>query len=341
MPKVTKSDIAKQGGEKGCADTSLDKLAQLRKRGARKFIQQPIIEALIGYAEKQRGGVSHKWVKHFSNILSCSSTIKSDGNKATAKYCNSRACLICSAIRTGKLWNAYESSLKALKEPFFVTLTQGARVGARELKPTIEAMHKALKQSMDVMKKRGRPLVGFRKLEIAYATDGKHKGTYHPHFHILVEGEAEAYYLVSEWLKRNPNANQQAQDVRAWKDGDLNEVFKYITTFFDVKRKGEKAKPIPIGAMYNIVVAMERKRSFQTFGKFAKGTQEAEDVNEGLEPQTYNIRQGTYQWEYGTWYGTCAVGDGTTPGIFVPLIENPTTEPMREHYKYLKECLNV
>ncbi len=39
MPKVTKESKAKQGGEKGCADTSLDKLAQLRKRGARKIIQ--------------------------------------------------------------------------------------------------------------------------------------------------------------------------------------------------------------------------------------------------------------------------------------------------------------
>jgi hypothetical protein len=197
-------------------------------------------------------------------------------------------------------------------------------------------MHKAFKQTMEVMRKRNKSLSGFRKLEITYKTNGKHKDTYHPHFHVLVDGESEAYWLVSEWLKRNPQASQKAQDVRKWNNGDLNEVFKYITLFFN--KKGE---PIPLSAMYNIVVAMDGLRSFQTFGNFAKGTQESEDVNDGLISQTCEVRKGTYEFIHDNWWGTVAVGDGSSPGTFVPLIENLTTETMQKNYKKLSEWLNV
>jgi len=337
MPKIVKEHKARQGVKGSCANSSLDKLAQLRKRGRAKYVQTPLIQALIKYAETKKGGEAQRWVKHFCRIETCSSVIKSDGTKATAKYCNSRACRICSAIRTGKLWNKYETSLKRLKEPFFVTLTQGSRVGAMELKQTIAKMQKAFKRTMEVMRKRNRSLVGFRKLEITYETSGKHKDTYHPHFHVVVDGEEQAYWLISEWLNHNPKASEKAQDVRRWDSNkDLNEIFKYFAIFFD-----KKGNPIPVSAMYNLVVVMDGIRSFQTFGNFAKGIQEAEDVNEGLISQTCEVRKGTYEFIHDNWWGTVAVGDGSSPGTFVPLIDNLTTERMQEHYNKLTQWLNV
>jgi len=313
----------------GCANSSLDKLAQLGKRARRKYVQKPIIEKLIEFSATKRGGNAQKLHLQFCRVAECSNEVRSDGNKVTAKYCNSRACLVCSAIRTGKLWNKYESSLKALKEPFFVTLTQGPRVFAMELEKTIANMTKQFQDCIGVLKKRKKNLVGFRKLEVAFTTKGKHKNTYHPHFHCLVDGEEQAYWLVSEWLKRNPNASPKAQDVRSWQEGDLNEVFKYITKFFD-----DDKKPIPVSAMYNIVVAMDKKRSFQTFGNFAKGTQEADNVNEGLQAQSCYVKQGTYVWIHDNWYSN-------SNGTIMPLMENQTTQNMIEHTNNLKQCLNV
>ncbi len=75
----------------GSANSSLDKLAQLGKRAARKFVQKPIIEALIEISAEQKDAKTRKgtpWIKHFSNIPKCSSILKSTGDKVTARYCS-------------------------------------------------------------------------------------------------------------------------------------------------------------------------------------------------------------------------------------------------------------
>jgi hypothetical protein len=329
MTKVVKEHKARQEGEIGSCDNSyLDKLAQLRKRGARKYVQAPIIEQLIAYSKNPKKtllmGEKVRWFDHFSRIRNCSNVLVSKDGKVTSRYCNSRACLVCSAIRTGKLWNKYENSIQALKEPFFVTLTQGPRVSAMKLEKTIATMTVNFKNCMEVLRKRKKNLVGFRKIEVTYSTK---EGTYHPHFHVLVDGEEEAYWLVSEWLKRNPKASPKAQDVRKWEKGDLNEVFKYLTKFFD-----KEGNPIPTDAMYNLVIAMDKKRSFQTFGNFAKGIQEVNDVNKELNPIAMDIQQGYYQWNDDTWYSY---------KDFKPILENPTTKKMQQHYNRLTQWLNV
>ena len=269
-------------------------------------------------------GEKVRWFDHFSRIRNCSNVLVSKDGKVTSRYCNSRACLVCSAIRTGKLWNKYENSIQALKEPFFVTLTQGPRVSAMKLEKTIAKMTTDFKKCMEVLRKRKKNLVGFRKIEVTYSTN---EGTYHPHFHVLVDGEEEAYWLVAEWLKRNDKANKKAQDIRKWENGDLNEVFKYLTKFFD-----KEGNPIPTEAMYNLVIAMDKKRSFQTFGNFAKGTQEVDDVNEELNPIAMDIEQGYYQWFDDTWYSHKG---------FKPILDNPTTKKMQQHYNKLTQWLNV
>jgi len=275
----------------GSANSSLDKLAQLGKRAARKFVQKPIIEALIEISAEQKDAKTRKgtpWVKQFSNILKCSSILKSTGDKVTARYCNSRACLVCSAIRTGKLWNKYENALKRTKEPFFVTLTQGPRVDAMELRKTIAQMTKRFQDCIGVLKKRKKNLVGFRKLEVTYETKGKHKNTYHPHFHCLVDGEEQAYWLVSEWLKRNPEASAKAQDVRKWEDGDLNEMFKYITKFFD-----KDGKPIP--AIANSVVLSKFE-----YDELQERVVQAESWNETKDELIYQHKSTISHWVQST-----------------------------------------
>lgn len=312
----------------GCANSFLDKLAQLRKRGGRKYIQAPIIQQLIAYSEAPKKTMSDtekaRWKKHFERILTCSSVLTVKDGKTTAKYCNSRACLICSAIRTGKLWNKYNDAVKALKEPYFVTLTQGPRVGHYKLGWTINKMIKDFRKCTDVLRKKRIRLVGFRKIETQY--DIK-KGTFHPHLHIIVDGEYEAYMLMSEWLKHNPKATPKAQNAKPWTENDLNEVFKYITKFFD-----EDGNVIPPEAMYELVVSMDNKRSFQTFGNFAKGIEEVEDVNEENTAIEIDLAEGYYNWKKSTWF---YIKDDK------PIIENPTTDNMQKHYNKLLKWLTV
>ena len=106
--------------------------------------------------------------------------------------------------------------------------------------------------------KNGINLYGIRKMECTLRPDGK----YHYHFHLIVEGWANAEFLRSEWLKRNPDANPNAQDVRPVTDkGAILEVLKY-TTKMSVKMNNDT----DFERLDKLFITMKGKRTLSTFG---------------------------------------------------------------------------
>ena len=123
-------------------NTKLDTLAQLRKRGIRKFLQQAKLEQLKDYADSLE---DHS--KMYDKSLKCSHVLKQDGNKITSIYCKQRCCNICNSIRSATLINDYGEAVNQMKEPYFVTLTgKNVRESWNNLRARIEAMNKTIRK---------------------------------------------------------------------------------------------------------------------------------------------------------------------------------------------------
>jgi plasmid rolling circle replication initiator protein Rep len=268
---------------------SLDKLEQLRndtnkttvetynKRAKSKYIQEPIINALI----KLNSPLKDAYI----NTLKCSTYIKQDGNKLTSKYCKNRWCLVCNRIQTGKLINGYNTTVSNWAEPYFLTLTI-PNVAAEEIENTIKTINHTWRKILNNnSKQKNRPLNGIKKIEITY---NSRLNNYHPHLHILTENFYIAEILLFDWLKHFSTAKPEAQDLRP--ATSPKELFKYVTkltakagnTYY---KNGIKAKQAfyPV-ALDNIFCALKGVRTIQPFGNVKIVNYEVEDLkSETLE----------------------------------------------------------
>ena len=197
-------------------NTPITTLETFNKRARSKFLQTPLIEALIG--------LNGKFTKRYQETLVCAQIIQHQGDKLTARYCGRRWCRICNRIRTGKLINGYGPAIEAMPNQHFVTLTI-PNVPAEELKDKMREMIKTLQKIQDLRRKQKRPGINsIRKLECTYNAE---RNDYHPHFHVITSTKAEGVYLLRNWLKRYPNSNVKAQDIRP--ATNPLELFKYFT----------------------------------------------------------------------------------------------------------------
>lgn len=101
---------------------------------------------------------------------------------------------------------------------------------------------------------------------------------YHPHYHILVQGKANAIWLRSQWLKRFPRAHRKGQDIRPYyekqtaegktKNG-LYEMMKYIAKSVDAKGMAVSSMEYAcaIGYVYRLLV---NKQTLNAFGGIKK-----------------------------------------------------------------------
>jgi hypothetical protein len=209
--------------------------------------------------------------KMYSHSINCCQILTQNGNKITSRFCNTRICNVCNRIRTAKMMNGYISQMANFESIEFITLTI-PNCKAEELKEKIEEMYKAFINIKGVYTKRGNKLNGLRKLEITYnsITD-----TYHPHFHLLVEGNYGKQF-VDEWLKRFPKANIKGQHYRDADQNSLNEIFKYSTKVLTNNHKGGFI--VFAQAINTIMRVMYGKRSIQTFGSIRKVAEDVDDV---------------------------------------------------------------
>jgi hypothetical protein len=234
----------------------------------------------------------------------CNKELTKEGNKITGKYCGQRWCVTCNRIRTAQLINAYLPEVQSIKEPRFLTLTLKNCTGD-ELRPRVQWMVKAWAK---IQKKlaRNKEVKGYRKLEV---THNQRFNDFHPHFHAIVDGKANAEYIISAWLNLCQDANIEAlaewQDERPADLGAMKELFKYTAKILPKKAKGKtweetfnnpgKVKRFLEG-QDTIYQALYRVKTFQPFGFKPKKDQKEEEERLEVEAQEVklNIPDGVY-----------------------------------------------
>jgi hypothetical protein len=160
--------------------------------------------------------------------------------------------------------NGYLPALGNMVNPQFVTISV-PNVDGAELKVTLENMTKTFRQCLDVMRKRGVTPDGVRKTEVTF---NEVRQDYHPHFHLIVDGEDNAKALVKEWLSHNPTAGIKGQDVRPCTDA--KELFKYFTKLLT---KSGQFLPVHMDVIFQ---AMKGKRVYQPFGTVRKVSEDVD-----------------------------------------------------------------
>ena len=259
--------------------------ATLRKRAKRKYISYGLAKKLMT--------LNSELHKSYSHTLSCGSTLKQENGKITSSYCGHRWCIVCSNIRTGKAINGYESQLEALRDPQFVTLT--AVNVYDNPRDEVNRMQKVFANINDLMKKRGFRIKGLRKLEITHGANG-----FNPHYHIIMEGRIEAEMLLNEWMKRN-DCNDRAQSIRKADRGAMLELLKYSTKL--------TAKATDICALDAIFVALQGKKTLQSFGGIKPVREEITDLEATIETDQETTE--IYVWHDTDWFNV-ETGEGLT-----------------------------
>lgn len=288
-----KKNIKQETSIKGFCCSLLDTKAQLgtdskkslKNKAKKKYLSSKISSEL---ANIKRSDL-HKsyWGSQY-----CSSRLIAENGRVTSHYCNARWCITCNRIRMAKLIEGYVKPLSDLDDKYFVTLTIPNCTGASLSKTILEMLH-TCKAIMEVMKRRKQrglcdyQLVGIRKIECTYNSD---KNSFHPHFHFIIEGRDASLDLVVEWLKRYPNSDIDAQDIRVANDKSIVELFKYFAKVTSKNKKGQVG--VYIKQLDVIFNAMKGLRVFQPFGVI-------KDVSEDIDSiisEKFDVQNGVWNW---------------------------------------------
>lgn len=246
--------------------------------------------------------------KSYWNTFHCSTTILQEGKKFTAKYCNNRWCLVCNRIRTAKMINGYISSIESFKEPRFVTLTI-PNVLDKDLKSSINEMSKALRDITKNLKKTyGIKLKALRKYECTY---NKFRGDFHPHYHLIVEGENESKQLVNLWLNRFKTADKKGQENTKADSTSLNELCKYFTKII---AKDTDYNPKALDIMFR---AVKGQRTFQSIGIRKYVSEEVEEI-QSQEVEFKESRNEIWGFDYGSGVYDWTTADGELLSEYEP-----------------------
>lgn len=253
------------------AAKKLDPLPMLTRRANSKALSEKLAFALL-----QKPSNLHN---AYARTFLCASYVVSEQGRYKSKYCHNRWCLTCGRIKTAKYINDYQPILEKFTDKYLVTLTHRNATGPG-LKGLLALMGADWRKITDLARKQKRGFQGIRKLECTYNRD---ENTYHPHFHILVDGAENANWLVERWIQLNPgNRTEHAQDVRPADDGSLKELFKYFTK---LTTNSKKDPMVTIPAINHIFECIKGKRVFQSFG-FVKPKPYVPDINSPEFDQT-------------------------------------------------------
>ncbi len=274
------------------SESSLDTLAQLRKsnnadsilklqkRAKSKYLTHSLTVKLLQLDSPLK--------RSYWNTYYCATAISQIGTVFTSKYCKNRFCLVCNRIRTAELINVYLEPLKALKEPYFVTLTKPT-VSGDDLKNTIKTDIKNFRKILDRIRKRGIKINGIRKLECTVRPLDK----FHPHFHLIVETKQHAELIRTEWLKQYPTAEIQCNHIRECDDKSIIELMKYFTKLLPSKQNEDKI--IYAFKLDTIFQSMLGQRVYQPFGNIRKVKEDIKDIiSEDLTDM--NTKNAMYVW---------------------------------------------
>lgn len=218
--------------------------------------------------------------KTYVNFYHCIHSLREDANgKIYSTYCKTKMCPNCNRMKMAKNIRMYAQPLAELDQTTFVTLTvknptaENLPLVLTQMQNTFRLIYNQTKKAK--YKKTFSPFRGFKKLEVHPAKNGN--GTFHPHFHIVVNDLQQADWLIQQWLKHFPTADAQAQHrVLAYGENPTLEAFKYAT------------KPIISSKIHNLefyynqldicFLALRNKQCFVPFG--IKAVKEIKDENE-------------------------------------------------------------
>lgn len=260
----------------------------LSKRARRKAQTAQITESLL----EVEGGNSVLG-KYYSRSFGCSHTLHEKDGKRTAMYCNCRHCLVCNAIRTAKLIDAYYPQLEKMEDPQFVTLTVPNVYNERDLKASLKEMKSVFSKIADRFRKRenrgeGRRISGVRREEVTYGKKG-----FNQHIHLIIEGEDHAREIIQDWLKHFPEASEAAQDRRQADEGSLKELFKYSAKATETET--QDLDPVRLNSVLRVLYG---KRTIEAYGSLRK-VEVSEDVEELQAEEDSSIPDNTervYCW---------------------------------------------
>jgi len=230
----------------------------LQKRARAKFFTVPLAGELyyLGGPLKRAYGRS----------LDCTNNIVvGEDGKSRTHYCGSRWCLVCNRIRTARAIAKYVPVLDAWgDDAYMVTLTIIRRPGY-QLKSAIQEMGKAFTScKRSITRTHGLEFEAIRKLEVSYASE---RTDYHPHYHVVGRGHAQAIALRELWHKFAPTyTNDAAQDIRPMDANGRAEVFKYFTKLLTKDKETGKTKPPDAHSLDVTFTAIKGLRTYQTVG---------------------------------------------------------------------------
>ena len=256
-------DTLAQGDQNTSNNTNSKAYETLQKRAFSKYYTNQILMPLI---DLQNGRNKSYW-----NTFWCCKTLEQNNEgKITSKYCKNRWCITCNRIRTAILHNTHKKSLESVKTKF-VTLTSDLTktcVTKEDLSSAYALMSYTYQIAWRRMKYKYGKLKALRKFEVTWK---EHRGTFHPHYHIILENNTdEAEYLVKQWLELMPNALVNAQSISITTENTFNECFKYLCKMWSKRKNKNTDKidivlPYPPEKMDNIFEVLKGKRVIRTY----------------------------------------------------------------------------
>lgn len=264
----------------------------LMKKQWSKYVSKGIALSLMNY------NPDSKLFKSYKNSTYCAETLlTNEVGKVGTTYCKNRWCLTCNRIKTARLINAYLPQLEELFQPVFVTLTlptvQGAELSKRikEMEKEWRLIYKNSKKAK--YKKSHSTFKGIRKAECTIRPNG----FYHYHFHLILDNWSQAEWLVGEWLKRFPKADEKAQDIRFANEFAFRELFKYA--FKSEVKTSNKTN----ASRYDLVFrALRGKRTYQAFGGIKAIEEDFDDDDLTNSIVLENLPNRIFKWVQDDWY---------------------------------------
>lgn len=270
----------------------------LRKKARKKFLSNSLA---AGLARLDNSPLVSAYRKTFAccDLLAVSEL----GDLTSSYYCKNRWCMTCASIKMATMINKYLPAFQKLHNLYFVTLTLKT-CAADEIPARIVYMQRQWRKIADLARRQNKRdgshagFIGLRKTELKIGRGGG----YHGHYHIIVQGESNASFIVESWLRLNGNlASPKAQDMRAVTNTEvaLLELFKYCTKCTAAENGGNQIMA-SFEQMDTIFRAIYRKRIYQPFG----GMIGANEDDFELTPETVKRAAGIYKWIGHDWFHT-------------------------------------
>jgi plasmid rolling circle replication initiator protein Rep len=238
----------------------------------------------------------------YRNTKLCAWQIFKEGDKKTSKYCGNRWCLVCNRIRCMKLIKSYVPQLEKLADPYFVTLTI-PNVYGHLLRQSIRQMKRNFSTICGKHKKRHQrgkqdwKVNGLLKIECTY---NRQLNNFHPHFHVVVDGNEAAKALVRDWLETYPRCSKKAQKIVEAKTGTEKEMFKY---FAKIVTPTDKGWGVYVAAMDTIFCSMRGMDTFTNVGDVRPVSEGIEEI-QAVQNDDYSYGYSEYVPELRDWVDT-------------------------------------